>query len=35
MDLLNKEDLVKYDDNEYVWYACYGSNITMKDLCII
>lgn len=27
MNLLNKDELVKYDDNQYVWYACYGSNI--------
>lgn len=27
MKLLNKDDLVKYDDNQCVWYACYGSNI--------
>ena len=27
MNLLNKDYLVKYDDNQYVWYACYGSNI--------
>lgn len=30
MNLLNKDDLVKYDDNQYVWYACYGSNINYE-----
>lgn len=30
MNLLNRDDLVKYNDNQYVWYACYGSNINYE-----
>ena len=30
MDLLNRDDLNKYDDNKCVWYACYGSNINYE-----
>lgn len=27
MKLINKEYMNKYNDADYVWYACYGSNI--------
>ena len=27
MEIVKPEDLDKYNDEDYVWYACYGSNI--------
>ena len=30
MKVITEEELNKYDDNEYIWYACYGSNINYK-----
>ena len=30
MKLINKDYLNKYKDEDYVWYACYGSNINYK-----
>ena len=27
MKLIKEKDLDKYSDEDYVWYACYGSNI--------
>ena len=30
MKLINKQELAKYDDEEYIWYACYGSNINYR-----
>lgn len=30
MKLISKKELSKFSDEEYVWYACYGSNINYK-----
>ena len=30
MKIVNIKDLKKYSDEDYVWYACYGSNINYK-----
>ena len=30
MRLINKQDLDKYKKEDYVWYACYGSNINYE-----
>lgn len=30
MEVINKQYIDKYNDDEYVWYACYGSNINYK-----
>ena len=27
MKIVKDEELKKYNDNDYVWYGCYGSNI--------
>lgn len=30
MELIDKDELKKYDNEEYIWYACYGSNINYE-----
>ncbi len=34
MKKINSEDIDKYNEDEYVWYACYGSNINLDRLMI-
>lgn len=30
MKLINKQYIEKYKNEDYVWYACYGSNINYE-----
>ena len=34
MEKVSSDYLDKYSENDYVWYACYGSNINMDRLMI-
>lgn len=34
MRVISKEELEVFDDEQYVWYACYGSNINVERLMI-
>ena len=30
MEIISKQDIDKYNREDYVWYACYGSNINYE-----